>query len=318
MIKPILSLNDLASRLGIARDKLEAVAAEVDEHYRTWQKKNHRTGKVRTLHAPSKELKEIQRRFTRSVLLQIEISPDVHGGVKGCSPRSNATPHLRRKWVASLDVRDFFPQVHHDIVLKLFRKELGFGRDVSRLVTRLTTRDGGLPQGAPTSLALANLILWKPVDVPIAAAAAALDLHYTRWVDDISASGDDPRPIINAIAKRLSQRGLRMYREKSKFQTKPKLKITPRWQRQEVTGLVVNGKAPTVSRQRRDRVRAAIQQMKNLTDSEFKKEVDSIHGRIVHVAQFNPRAAERLRSRFRVVKEARLQLSISGAVDSQL
>ena len=305
MIKPILSLNDLASRLGIARANLEAVAADVDRHYRTWQKVNHKTGKVRTLHAPSKELKEIQRRFTRNVLLQIEISPDVHGGVKGCSPRSNATPHLRRKWIASLDVRDFFPQVHHDIVLQLLRKELGFGRDVSRLVTRLTTRDGGLPQGAPSSLALANLILWKPVDVPIAAKAAALDLNYTRWVDDISASGDDPRPIINAIAMRLSQRGLRMYRDKGKSQTKPKLKITPHWRRQEVTGLVVNGKTPTVSRQRRDRVRAAIQQMKSLKDSEFKKALDSIQGRILHVAQFNPRAAERLRCSFRGTKASR-------------
>jgi D-Tyr-tRNAtyr deacylase len=96
-----------------------------------------------------------------------------------------------------------------------------------------------------------------------------------------------------------------MYRDKAKLQTKPKLKITPRWQRQEVTGLVVNGRTPTISRQRRDRVRAAIQQMKRLKDSEFKKAVDSIQGRILHIAQFNPRAAERLRSSFRVAKEAR-------------
>jgi hypothetical protein len=224
-------MNDLSSRLGVPRDRLNAVAAEVGRHYRSWQKLYKRTGKVRTLHAPSKELKDIQRRITRNILLRIEISPHVHGGVKGCSPRSNATPHLSRKWVASLDVRDFFPQIRHGIVLKLFRKELGFGRDVARLLTRLTTRDGGLPQGAPTSLALANLILWKPLDVPVAEEAAALNLNYTRWVDDISASGEDPRPIINAAAKRLSQRGLRMYREKAKFQTKPKLKITPRSQR---------------------------------------------------------------------------------------
>jgi RNA-directed DNA polymerase len=305
VIKPILSLNDLASRLGIARDRLEAVAAEIDKHYRSWQKKYQKTGKVRTLHAPSTDLKLIQRRITRNVLLQIAISPDVHGGVKGCSPRSNATPHLRRKWLANLDVRDFFPQVHHNVVLQVFRKELGFGRDVARLLTRLTTRDGGLPQGAPTSLALANLILWKPVDVPIAAAAAALELNYTRWVDDISTSGDDPRPIINAVARRLSARGLRMYREKSKFQAKPKLKITPHWRRQEVTGLVVNGKFPTISRVRRDRVRAAIQQLKGLKGSEFQKAVDSIQGRILHVAQFNSRVAARLRSQLRLAKEAR-------------
>lgn len=298
-------MNDFSSRLGIPRSRLDEVAAEVGHHYRSWQKLNKKTGKVRTLHAPSKELKDIQRRITRNILLKIEISPYVHGGVKGCSPRTNATPHLRRKWVASLDVRDFFPQIRHGVVLKLFRQELGFGRDVARLLTRLTTREGGLPQGAPTSLALANLILWKPVDLPIAGQASVLNLNYTRWVDDICASGDDPRPIINAVAKRLSQRGLRMYREKAKFQTKPKLKITPRWRRQEVTGLVVNGKAPSVSRQRRDKVRAAIHQARNLKDSEFQKACESVQGRINHIAQFNPLAARRLRSGFQDVKQAR-------------
>jgi RNA-directed DNA polymerase len=304
MMKPILSLNDLSSRLGIARADLIALAVDIDSHYRTWQKKNERTGKVRTLHAPSKALKHAQKRITRNILLGIEIGAEVHGGVKGCSPRSNATPHLRRKWLANLDVRNFFPMVRHPIVLQLFRKELGFGRDVARLLTRLTTRDGGLPQGAPTSLALANLILWKPVDVPIAAHAAALELIYTRWVDDISASGDDPRPIINAVAKRLSQRGLRMYRERNS-EGKLKLTITPRSQRQEVTGLVVNGKAPTVSRQRRDKVRAAIHQATKLDGLEFRKAVNSIQGRIHHVSQFNPGAAKRLTVSLRAAKDAR-------------
>jgi hypothetical protein len=96
-----------------------------------------------------------------------------------------------------------------------------------------------------------------------------------------------------------------MYRERSKFQAKPKLKITPHWRRQEVTGLVVNGKFPTISRVRRDRVRAAIQQLKGLKGSEFQKAVDSIQGRILHVAQFNLRVAARLRSQLRVAKEAR-------------
>jgi RNA-directed DNA polymerase len=297
-VKKILSMNDLTSRLGVARSDLLALAGEVERHYKTWSKVNKKTGKVRVLHAPSKQLKDVQKRITRNILLKIDISPDVHGGVKGCSPRTNATPHLRRQWVANLDVRDFFPQVKHGVVLRLFRIELSFGRDVARVLTRLTTRDGGLPQGAPTSLALANLILWKPLDLPIAEKAAALDLQYTRWVDDISASGDDPRPLINAVALRLSQRGLRMYRERAKYQTKPKLKITPRWQRQEVTGLVVNGRTPSISRHRRDKVKAAIHQMSGLKGFELLKAYESVQGRINHISQFNPGAADRLRLAF--------------------
>jgi hypothetical protein len=142
--------------------------------------------------------------------------------------------------------------------------------------------------------------------LPIAEKAAVLNLSYTRWVDDICASGDDPRPLINAVAKRLSQRGLRMYREKAKFQTKPKLKITPQWQRQEVTGLVVNGKAPTISRLRRDKVKAAIHQMSQLKGFERQQAERSIQGRINHIAQFNSGAADRLRSAFQQAQEFRV------------
>jgi hypothetical protein len=96
-MKTILSMSDLASRIGIPRVELEVVAEEIDRHYRSWQKKYRKTGRVRTLHAPSPRLKEIQQRITRHILIPIEISPHVHGGVKGCSPRSNVQPHLRRK-----------------------------------------------------------------------------------------------------------------------------------------------------------------------------------------------------------------------------
>lgn len=301
-MKPVLSLNDLASRLGVPRDELSAVASEVDRHYRSWQKLYRKSGKVRTIHSPSRELKAIQRRITRHILIPIKICPNVHGGVKKCSPRTNATPHLRRKWLVNLDVRDFFPQIRHKIVLKLFRQELGFGRDVARLLTRLTTRDGGLPQGAPTSLALANLVLWKPVDVPVADEAAKLNINYTRWVDDISISGDDPRPIINEIAQRLSWRGLRMYRKKAKFHAQEKLKVTPKWERQEVTGLVVNGEQPTISRSRRDKIRAAIHQLKAFEGAAFLREVDSIEGRINHLRQFSTRLAERFWKELEVAK----------------
>jgi len=304
MIKPILSLNDLSSRLGVSRANLAALAFDVEEHYRSWQEKNERTGKVRTIHAPSTELKDIQKRITRKILLPIEICPEVHGGVKGCSPKSNATPHLQRRWLVTLDVRNFFPAIQHKIILQLFRRELGYGRDVARLLTRLTTLGGSLPPGAPTSLALANLILWKPVDVPTAAIAAAINVNYTRWVDDIALSGDDPRPIINAIAKRLSQRGLRLYRQKN-HGGKSKLAITAASQRQEVTGLVVNGKTPSLSRQRRDAVRAAIHQATQLQGLAYKQAVASIQGRIIHVNQFNAGTARRLRDDFRSMQESR-------------
>jgi hypothetical protein len=71
--------DDLSSRLGIARADLIALAGDIDSHYRTWQKKNERTGKVRTLHAPSRALKHAQKRITRNILQGIGIGAEVHG-----------------------------------------------------------------------------------------------------------------------------------------------------------------------------------------------------------------------------------------------
>src|SRR5437899_9317974 len=149
----------------------------------------------------------------------------------------------------------------------MFPKARGFGREVARLLTRLTTLDSELPQGAPTSTGVANLLLALPVDDPIAAEAKRLGVRCTRFVDDIVLSGPNPRPMINVAGRMLSKRRLRMHREKGKRQSKAKLKITPRSKPQEVTGLLVNTQSgPSVSRRRRDNIRAALFALRNATD----------------------------------------------------
>lgn len=154
-----------------------------------------------------------QRRIKNNILASITLGEGVHGGVRGRSPRSNATPHLGQPCVVNLDVRDFFPNVRHYVVYRMFRRELGFGRDVARLLTRLTTLDGQLPQGASTSTAIAN-VLALPIDRPISVEAERFDVRYTRFVDDITLSGSNPRPLINIVGRMLSRRRLPMYRKK--------------------------------------------------------------------------------------------------------
>jgi RNA-directed DNA polymerase len=127
--------------------------------------------------------------------------------------------------VINIDVRAFFDEVRHRVVYRMLRKELAFGREVARLITQLTTLRAALPQGSPTSTVLANLVLAAPIDTAISRSARQLDVEYTRFVDDISFSGNDPRPLINEVGKLLSRRGLRMHRKKG---IKPKLKIMPR------------------------------------------------------------------------------------------
>jgi RNA-directed DNA polymerase len=200
--------------------------------------------------------------------------------------------------VINVDVKNFFPNVRHYMVYRMFRAEFGFGRDVSRVLTRLTTLHSELPQGDPTSTSIANLLLSAAVDAPVAMESSSLNAVTTRFVDDFTFSGVDPRGLINTTAQALSRRRLPIWRKKGRFQPKPKprLKITPLSRRQEVTGLVVNsGQGPSVSRQRRDAVRAEIYQLKDISDEATRlKSLNSIRGKIAYIRSFNPGSAARL------------------------
>jgi RNA-directed DNA polymerase len=291
----ILSTRDFARRLGRKPERLRQIAAEIDEnwelHYRFWSEVNSRTGKVRHFRDPRSELKEIQSKIKDLILSRIELSEAAHGGVRGKSPASNASLHLGRACVVTMDVKSFYPNVRHYVVYQMFRKELQFGREVAWLLTRLTTLRSELPQGAPTSTAVANILLTSAVDLPISRRARQRDIANTRFVDDIAFSGTNPTSLINDTARALSRRRLPVWRKNTKDPAKSKLKIMPRSQRQEVTGLVVNS---SVSRRKRAAIRAAIFQLRNTPGETRERAVRSIHGRIGHVKAFNPGAAVRL------------------------
>lgn len=293
---PILSVRDLAWRIRTPISRLKEISQNIESHYHVFSKVDEKKQKVRQFRNPSPELKEIQRRINKIILSLADISDIAHGGVVGKSTRSNATQHLGQPCVINVDVRNFFPNVRHYVVYRMFRRELGFGRDVARLLTRLSTLHSELPQGAPTSTSIANLLLSSAVDVPISDKSSATNSVTTRFVDDFTFSGSHPRSLINATAKSLSARRLPIWRKKGKFKSKLKLKITPLSQRQEVTGLVVNSRqGPSVSRQRRDAVRAAIYQVKNISDEPMRRKVlNSIRGKIAYIRGFNPGSAARL------------------------
>jgi RNA-directed DNA polymerase len=292
-LRPILSERDLASRLGFPLEDLHRVADDVHAHYRQFPVV--KGIKVRIVRPPLAELKLIQKRIKRKILDRIPLNDAAHGGVKGRAPASNAEQHLGQRCVINLDVRQFFDEVHHKMVYRLFCKELGFGRDVARLITRLTTLRDVLPQGAPTSTAMANLFLATPVDRPISNESSRIGIRYTRFVDDMTLSGPNPRPLINVVGKLLSRRGLPMHRKKARFRVQSKLKITSLQNRQEVTGLVVNSSLGlSVPRGYRDNLRAAICALRTSASAGLPRTLRSINGKIEYVRQFNAGSARRL------------------------
>lgn len=283
----LVSVRALSRKLDIPRDQLSRIAAAVDSHYNEWPRTDPRTGKVRLIKSPDDELKMIQSRIARR-LFAAQYGDEVQGGVRHRSPKTNAQKHVRQPCVVAIDVRGFFPSVRPAVVYHLLRHELGCGREVAKLLTRLVTKDRQLPQGAPTSVAVANALLRLPVDEPVVTRAERMGCKYTRFIDDLVLSGRNPRDVINFIARQLSKRQLAISR-------KEKLKIMPGNGPQEITGLLVNGKMPSLARVRRDRVRAAIHELRSIADGgQRRKAIESVKGRIGHVRQFNPGAAKRL------------------------
>lgn len=288
-MRPILSVRRLARILRTNVQTLRSLAENVTSHYRSWSTTDEATSKTRDFTVPDKQLKQLQARILRIILDKYSFPDFVHGGVKGKSPKSNASCHCATSLVVTLDIRQFFPSVSHRLVAQMFKSEFGCGREVTWLLTRLTTVGGQLPQGAPTSASIANVVLARSTDKNIQRFAQKAGVTVTRFVDDFAFSGAQAGSLVTITAKCLSPLNLSVGRNNAK------LRFMQASQRQVVTGLTVNSPfGPSVPKTKRDRIKAAIHQLSQVSAAELPKALQSIRGRINYVAQFNRGSAIRL------------------------
>jgi hypothetical protein len=185
----------------------------------------------------------MQRLLLDILLNSAEMEDCVCGFRVGRSIVDNAKPHGGSVFVLNIDIQDFFPTIHFGRVKGFFHRRFGFPEEVAVLLAQLTTHNGILPQGAPTSPAIANLVCQK-LDKRLAAWAEKEEFQYTRYVDDMTFSSNDGRLLtqIPFILKIINDEG---------FDINPrKLRVMRRGGRQEVTGLVVNRKRPSLPRER--------------------------------------------------------------------
>ena len=153
--------------------------------------------------------------------------------VKHKSIRDNARFHRKQKKVLSLDIKNFFDNITSEKVYELFIKA-GYADDVVVMLTNICCLNGCLPQGAPTSPMLSNIILFD-FDCQIGKYTNELNVRYSRYADDMTFSGDFvPGQIIGVVKKHLNDLGLKLNQNKTRTRYQS--------QRQEVTGIVVNEK----------------------------------------------------------------------------
>ncbi|HVA44996.1 MAG TPA: reverse transcriptase family protein, partial [Pirellulales bacterium] len=212
-IPSIATAGELAAWLGITADELEWFAGRRDWRRRSPNERSRhylyraikkRHGEIRLLEVPKHRLRKLQRQVLHRLLDEIPPPEAAHGFRSGRSIRSFAAPHADRRIVIRLDLRDFFPMIGAGRLLHIFLTA-GYPETVSRLLTGLCTHTANadaiasldlplaqrrrleafygrphLPQGAPTSPALANLAAYR-LDCRLTALAASMEANYTRY-----------------------------------------------------------------------------------------------------------------------------------------
>lgn len=202
-----------------------------------------RRGGVRTISAPAGSLKWLQRSLLQVLTHLFPRHACAVGFERGESVVSHARAHAGKRWVYVVDIQDFFPSITRNRVYGMLRaKPFSASEPVARYVANLATHGGALPQGAPTSPVLANL-LCRRLDARLFKWARERGYQYTRYADDLAFStnrGEFPEADQDAIAGIIAGEGFTVHPDKRK--------LMPWYGRQLVTGLVVNRK-PNVPRE---------------------------------------------------------------------
>jgi RNA-directed DNA polymerase len=330
-VPAIESVGALAAWLELSVSELEwfadlkalghKIGAEKLRHYHCRILAKH-FASVRLIEAPKPRLKAIQKRILTGILEKIPVHLKAHGFVKGRSIASFAAPHVGRRVVLRMDLQNFFPSIPGVRIQALFRT-IGYPEAVADLLGGLcsneTPRDvwtgaamdveraqlreavelysrPHLPQGAPTSPALANFCAYR-VDCRLSGLAKSAGAEYTRYADDLAFSGGEAferraERFSTHVAVILMEEGFRVHHRKTR--------IMRRGVRQHLAGIVANQRL-NVRRSDFDRLKAILTNCARLGPATQNRKGHPqfrmhLEGRVRFVETINPGKGKRLRA----------------------
>ena len=264
-----------------------SISNNIEKNYKVYKIKK-RNGKYRTIYEPNLVLKHIQKQILINILNNKSISKYAKAYHKEISLKDNAIPHINKKIILKLDIKNFFESISFlDVYNACFSIEY-FPKSVGFILTYLCTYDNHLTQGSPTSAYISNLIM-KEFDEEIGNWCNINGISYTRYSDDMTFSGNfNPSELIIKIRKMLYKLGLELNNDK--------IHIVNKSQSQSVTGIIVNEKLQ-VNAKYRNKIRQEIYYIKkfglkshlnkcNININELKY-LDKLYGRILYVLQIN-------------------------------
>lgn len=229
-------LSSLTNDLGVSAKALYSLSNHIHSHYYQTKilKKN---GEYRELSVPNEFLKAVQKRIAEKLLVYEEISPYATAYRYGASTVKNAYPHLKKNTILKLDIRHFFDHIIYPMVKeKVFVKEK-YSESNRVLLSLLCIYNDALPQGAPTSPIISNIIM-KDFDNIIGGWCKEKKIRYTRYCDDMTFSGEfNHTEVVSFVKEELKKMGL--------YLNDNKTVIAEKGQKQIVTGIIVNEKLNT-------------------------------------------------------------------------
>ena len=226
-------LSSLEQYLGISAKTLYTVSNNLGRHYHK-AKIPKKGGGYRNLSVPDEILKSIQKQIAEVLLIHMPVSRYAKAYRFGSSTLSNAKHHVGKQVVLKLDILHFFDSIRYSTVKdKVFPEEI-YAEPLRILLTMLCYHKDSLPQGAPSSPAITNIILYE-LDELIGQWCRERRIAYTRYCDDMTFSGDfNPAEVIHFVRLELKKMGFLLNEQKTRIQRPG--------QQQIVTGIVVNEK----------------------------------------------------------------------------
>ena len=243
----ISSKKHLASFLGIRYSSLTYRLHVLPDKrkYRKFKISKRKGGK-RTILAPRSRIKVLQSKLA-AVLKEFYAPPSVvHGFINNRSIKTNAQIHIKQRYVVNLDLKDFFPSINFGRVRGMFLSSpFNFNSEVATALAQICCHSNQLPQGAPSSPIISNIICLK-LDILLRNYALENKCFYSRYADDITFSTSLrqlPKNLgkVNKYGQFEINEGIASLINKNGFVINPeKIGIRTKNQQQIVTGLVVN------------------------------------------------------------------------------
>jgi RNA-directed DNA polymerase len=243
------TINDVAYFLGTSAHFLRYVLYGRKDRQRYIRFKiPKRRGGMRDISAPPESLKIMQRKIAAALLAIHPPKPSAHGFLRGRSVASNARRHESQRVVGNIDLENFFPSIHLGRIVKaLEQPPYSLGKQAARVIAQICCDDPGrLPQGAPSSPILSNIVC-RVLDEQLQQLARRHACRYTRYADDITISTSRPSLPVELFTSESLSKTIIVGAELNNAVTscgftinQSKVRIAHRERKQEVTGLTTN------------------------------------------------------------------------------